>query len=237
MRTGRGLGTAIYDPNLTSDQRVLIGGFDALNIGLMVVPSLAAESSILSRSLAKLSATKYGGMNVMPKFASNLGGRFASTKLGSVLTKQRTMPFASFLNKDIFAKNSGYKTTPMRRRFLTESEAGNKIWPGKQVKYLNETELSGTQIYFKNGKVYCKNGQAFISTGESSLGKNTSIFVMDKDGNIFMSNLAERGKFHHSSFFRGEELSAAGEIRIENGVIKEFNNNSEHYYPSEIHHN
>ncbi|WP_128330261.1 hypothetical protein [Apibacter sp. HY039] len=55
---------------------------------------------------------------------------------------------------------------------------------------------------------------------------------MSKKGNIYISKYNEVGKFHHSSLVAGEEVAAAGEIIIENGIIKMITNKSGHYLPN-----
>ena len=47
----------------------------------------------------------------------------------------------------------------------------------------------------------------------------------------FILLIHEFAKFHHSSFLAGEKVAAAGEIIIENGIIKEITNGSGHYRP------
>ncbi|WP_271729868.1 deaminase domain-containing protein [Aquimarina algiphila] len=43
---------------------------------------------------------------------------------------------------------------------------------------------------------------------------------MSEDGKIYISKYNEFGKFHHSSFLSGQSIAAAGEIKIDNGIIK-----------------
>jgi len=135
-------------------------------------------------------------------------------------------------------KNTKYGTTPMSRRYITENLPGNKVHRnGGVVKYLTEAERQELLVKIKNGKFYNSKGELFNSTGETAGGTKGSIFVMDDKGRIYISNSSKYGEFHHSSFFGGKPVAAAGEILVENGTLKYFSNNSGHYWPSEVYHN
>lgn len=71
-------------------------------------------------------------------------------------------------------------------------------------------------------------GRAYGWNGELMDGKQPLIYVLGKDGE-FYANTPEYGEFHHSSFFAGDEVYGAGEIRFENGIIAQINNSSGHY--------
>jgi uncharacterized protein (UPF0276 family) len=58
-------------------------------------------------------------------------------------------------------------------------------------------------------------------------------FVMDHNGNVYVSNYKAKGKFHHSSFLAGQPVAAAGYIHVENGVVKAALPVSGHYKPTE----
>ena len=58
------------------------------------------------------------------------------------------------------------------------------------------------------------------------------MFIMDRNGDLFVSMHEEDGKFQHSSLAAGEPLAMAGEIRVERGRITYINNASGHYKPS-----
>lgn len=42
----------------------------------------------------------------------------------------------------------------------------------------------------------------------------------------------EEGYFHHSSFLAGKPVSAAGEIEVNNGILKTITDKSGHYRPT-----
>ena len=47
----------------------------------------------------------------------------------------------------------------------------------------------------------------------------------------FYSHMAKTGRFHHSSFFQGESIGAAGEWDVEVGKLKWISGRSGHYRP------
>lgn len=103
---------------------------------------------------------------------------------------------------------------------------------GTSVKYLNDRERAGFKVVIKDGKVYDAAGQLFDTRQAStSFAKNKgrAIFVMDATGALYISNEQTKGKFHHSSFFAGRPVAAAGDIRIENGVVTAISRKSGHH--------
>ena len=65
-------------------------------------------------------------------------------------------------------------------------------------------------------------------------GEGKAIFVMDETGRFFASKRQARGEFHHSSFLAGEPVAAAGEITVDQGVVKAVTLKSGHYKPREF---
>ena len=63
----------------------------------------------------------------------------------------------------------------------------------------------------------------------ASSGNNVAILVV-KNHQIYTAP-HELGKFHHSSFFGGHSVDAAGELAVENGVVKKLTLFSGHYRP------
>jgi hypothetical protein len=126
------------------------------------------------------------------------------------------------------------KTKPMRDIFKGEDVPGNTVWPGTTVKYLNDTERAAYQLQFKNGRIYDANGKLFdTSTAQSAhTGGGNAIFVMDAEGNFFASKTQVVGEFHHSSLAAGQPVAAAGELRVEQGVLKHITDQSGHYRPT-----
>jgi hypothetical protein len=55
---------------------------------------------------------------------------------------------------------------------------------------------------------------------------------MDENGNLFASTYQRAGDFHHSSFFSGGDVAAAGELVVKDGKIEIVTDRSGHYLPS-----
>lgn len=122
-----------------------------------------------------------------------------------------------------------HETTPMLRYFESEHLPGNKVWPGRQVKYLSDAERAETAIQFKDGKVYDSRGKLFDT--EDGV-KGRAIFVMDEAGNFYAYKYPKAGAFHHSSFLGGKPVAAAGEIEVIAGEITGISDKSGHYTPA-----
>lgn len=58
---------------------------------------------------------------------------------------------------------------------------------------------------------------------------------MDRYGNMFGAVDPLNDTIHHSSFFRGQPVAFAGNIEVENGVIRSANGVSGHYLTQQVH--
>ncbi|MFN7748095.1 MAG: hypothetical protein ACK5OO_04040, partial [Cyclobacteriaceae bacterium] len=130
------------------------------------------------------------------------------------------------------ASGRQYKTKNMLGEYVGE-ETGS-VW-GTSVKYLTSEERNAYELFVsKEGKLVDKTGLLFTTEGSSSVfasGQGKAIFVMDDNGRIFASKTQKVGEFHHSSFLGGKPVAAAGEIEVQQGVIKSISNRSGHYQP------
>jgi hypothetical protein len=106
----------------------------------------------------------------------------------------------------------------------------------KAVDYLDEIERKQYEVFVQHDRIVDINGE-LIDTSDSikkdffgnSINTNKAIFIMSKRGTLYISKTPVVGKFHHSSFLKGGETAAAGEIIIEKGIIKLVTDNSGHY--------
>lgn len=116
---------------------------------------------------------------------------------------------------------------------LPETVKGNPVF-GSPVKYLSPAEQKAHQLTIRRGKLYDAQGKPFdTSKGYSwQSGENRAIFVMDPKGSLYASNLHAPGHFHHSSLLAGRPVAGAGELEVQNGVLKGLSNLSGHYRPS-----
>jgi hypothetical protein len=106
-------------------------------------------------------------------------------------------------------------------------------WP-YSVKYLDEIERIKYKVTIKDGKLYNQKNDLIdtLDTSTLSFKSQKAIFVMDRDGTVFLSNFFEPKYFHHSSFLAGKPVCAAGEVKVIAGEIIEVNIASGHYKPS-----
>jgi hypothetical protein len=122
----------------------------------------------------------------------------------------------------------------IRPDFIGEQYPGGPMgYPG--VTYLDEGMRESYRITVHDGMVYDADGLPFdTSNGVSAFGADHSgraIFVMDEHGNLYASLEQEYRRFHHSSFFGGGEVAAAGELMVRDGRIMELTDRSGHYMP------
>lgn len=102
------------------------------------------------------------------------------------------------------------------------------------VTYLTASELEETRVVVRDGKLYDSTGAPFDTGRGTSVwagGDTRAIFVMDRYGNIYASNDHAVGRFHHSSFLGGKPVAGAGELKVEDGVLKLISDKSGHYRP------
>ncbi|WLI16606.1 hypothetical protein [Pseudomonas wuhanensis] len=121
---------------------------------------------------------------------------------------------------------------PMNSQFYGEER--DEVF-GTSVTYLNMQDRARFKVTIRDGKVFDADGKPFETRQASTafkVNKGRAIFVMDAQGLIYISNEQTRGKFHHSSFFAGQPVAAAGDIGIENGVITAISRKSGHYRPT-----
>lgn len=109
---------------------------------------------------------------------------------------------------------------------------------GDAVQRVNPVPGGRYHLQYKNGEwVIGKNHRQFDTRAGTTpwFEGGRAIFVMDRDGNIFASNHAEAGYFHHSTLGNGGPVAAAGELRVENGQLIYVTAASGHYRPTAAH--
>jgi hypothetical protein len=97
---------------------------------------------------------------------------------------------------------------------------------------LSDSELEAYKLTAKNGKFFDANGNLFdTSSSQTWDGQSKAIFVVNEKGDVFASTYQKAGEFHHSSLGQGKPVAMAGEMEVENGVLKSISNRSGHYTP------
>lgn len=133
--------------------------------------------------------------------------------------------------------NGPYRTRPMDTVYGRETlgeTVGKVKW---ETKYLSDAERAQRQLFVRNGKIYDAQGRLFDTRAASGTNPN-AIWVMDEQGRIFASNYHAQGKFHHSSLAPNtpnRAVAAAGQMEVENGVLRVFSDRSGHYAPPAEH--
>ena len=125
-----------------------------------------------------------------------------------------------------------YAVTKIKPQYRGEDVEGNRVW-GTPVQYLSKSERQVYRITFQGGKIYDASGALFDTTDASTVfsGEGKAIFVMDENGDFYASKFQQVGRFHHSSLAGGEPVAAAGEMKVEHGVLILLSNKSGHYRP------
>jgi hypothetical protein len=141
---------------------------------------------------------------------------------------------------DIAPPRSGFPYLPTKAlepRYVGETDPAiaTEIFgvPSDGVRYLTPDEAEGYRVFVRDGLLYQTNGELLDTTDASSLhsGDGVAIFVMDPQGNLYVSTEHEVGAFHHSSFLAGQPVAGAGEIVVEDGRIVGMSDASGHYRP------
>ena len=164
-------------------------------------------------------------------------GRKSIAKLKKLNKKQLKEVFDDLDEKKPIRLN--LKTKKMKSKYLGEDKVDPLkdfdvwSWP-HSVKYLDEFKRLKYKVKFKDGKIIDADGKLIDTSGAGLIDEPSgkAIFVMDSKGNIYLSNTHSHKLFHHSSLVSGEPVSAAGEIKVVKGVIKEINISSGHYEPT-----
>lgn len=102
-----------------------------------------------------------------------------------------------------------YDTDPALREATRIHISGGKLFTDPQFRVPLDTQLSSN---------------FFSGAGEA-------IYVMTANGNLHVSSQLKSYR-HHSSILAGLPVASAGEIQVNNGILKMINNRSGHYRPS-----
>ncbi|MGC4987702.1 hypothetical protein [Nocardia salmonicida] len=128
-----------------------------------------------------------------------------------------------------------YETTPIHSPFWGEHLAGNSVWAGKQVKYLDDEERFRFRLFSDGGLLRDFKRNLFDTTSARTLWTpqgGRAIFAMDHDGKLYSAPFHILGEFHHSSFLAGAPAAGAGEIAAHQGRVIMISDHSTHYRPA-----
>lgn len=111
-----------------------------------------------------------------------------------------------------------------------------KWTPLRTVKYYGQTaKAEKRRVVFKdNGKLHRLRDDTLFDTQALSTcfsGAGWAIFVVSPDGKMYAHKHVE-GIYHHSTFLSGSAIMAAGELVVEQGLVKCITAKSGHYNPT-----
>lgn len=138
------------------------------------------------------------------------------------------------------AAGEGYKTVPMRERFLGEHLHGGVVSKvdDRKVHYFSPEERQALEVQV-DAEGRLQNSQGVLGKCETrreidGYGGCEAIFVMDADGRIYVyeGSFSEKFAVHHSSFFGGLPVASSGDLRVVNGKIEKIRPMSGHYLPN-----
>lgn len=100
------------------------------------------------------------------------------------------------------------------------------------VKYFKNKERRQFELTERNGLLWDVQGEKADSVYDgNALHFQSSLIVITKDREIFVMPFEERGKYHHSSLSRGENVLFAGTATFSAGRIRSLSDQSGHYKP------
>lgn len=115
---------------------------------------------------------------------------------------------------------------PLREEYLGENDPSLSRFV--RVHYLSAAELEATRVFVKpDGRLYrAADGRPFHAP-------DWAMFVMDRGANLYAVNSGisgRSGRLHHSSFFAGAPVAAAGGIKVVNGRMLAMHDQNGHYW-------
>ncbi|WP_214407021.1 hypothetical protein [Pseudonocardia lacus] len=106
---------------------------------------------------------------------------------------------------------------------------------GGRVEYFTPEVLEAHRVVVIDGKLHWAHDGSPLDTSNASTvhsaGQPRAMFVMDRNGNLYVSPEQIVGQLHHSSFLGGGPVAGAGEISVVNGVPQIMSRKSGHYRP------
>lgn len=137
----------------------------------------------------------------------------------------------------LLVREEPYETGGIQEYYTGEQYPTGHFGP-PGVNYLDEVAREAYRITTRDGLVFDSQGRLFdTENGISAFGPGSdgrAIFVMDEHGNLYASLTQARGVFHHSSFFGGKDVAAAGELVVRDGKVELVTDHSGHYAPDRL---
>ncbi len=136
-------------------------------------------------------------------------------------------------------RDSPLPTEPLGSRYVGENlpDNPNRAFHPDVVEYFTPEMREAARVVVIDGRLHwAHDGSPLDTSGASiifgSTGTPRAIFVMDENGNLYVSLEQEIGRLHHSSILGGQPVTGAGEIAAVNGVPEVLSRKSGHYRPT-----
>ena len=132
------------------------------------------------------------------------------------------------------------KLLPLLHQYRGEETRG--------VRYFNVQEQARHRVIIRAGRLWTPQGQPLNAQAKrpkvspdhapvpppppaQARALGYAIYVMDKEGTLYVSFESEKDKVHHSSLLAGAPVACAGELLVFQGELLLINNQSGHYRP------
>ena len=135
---------------------------------------------------------------------------------------------------------ASYSKTSLFGTYVGEST--DCVWQNEATRlcppyvfYYDQTLRHSLRLSVKGNHIYNTAGQTFDTSNadKSHGGKVAAILTMSVFGDVYASKVHPVYLFHHSTFFAGNPVGAAGEIIASKGVTDRMTSCSGHYRPSD----
>ncbi len=136
------------------------------------------------------------------------------------------------------AWSAGHASTPMNQAdiigvldFVQDQQQKGQLQ--RNLEYLQKKDRISFQLQrWPDGRFH-RGGR---DDPHSSPADENEMYAIDNMEYLYTANLPKTGgTFHHSSFLSGRPVLSAGEIKLDQGIIKHIDNGSGHYKPTTQH--
>jgi hypothetical protein len=111
----------------------------------------------------------------------------------------------------------------------------NRAFYPRTVHYMSPRELETHRVVVADGDLHWASDGARLDTAGAQTfhsGDGRAMYVMDENGNLYVSLRQVPGALHHSSFLGGAPVAGAGELVVRDGDVTIISRKSGHYQPT-----
>jgi uncharacterized Zn-binding protein involved in type VI secretion len=225
----------------TVNTNVLIGGFPlpsltSIILGLALRPIFAGLGKVAGAVRNKIAAK--AAREAAEKAEKEAAERAAREAAEAAAPKGLPKPLKPKSLEPEYKNENILEEVVQGRTWIPIGKDGPK---GGPVKYLSDTERAAEKLIVKRDvdgvvKLFKADGTPFdTSKAVNARGGPRAIYVMDTNGNLYASNYQKVWEYHHSTLGQGKDVAGAGNIEVQNGVVKYIDRGSGHYKPHPEH--